>query len=436
MANNEEIKFLEFKEYSSIDNKKETDCLNKIEKELDKCWKNNELMEKAKYLGVHKEGEEFKAHWFVGIRWAKEDECVLKVLPKIPDLDYISMYLECLKSEKVSQHLDETFDCYPEEHLIPIEDRKIEISPLVVITFLKRLFDLSKGHIRLNYVTINENLKGKVKGKIKITETVRQNLCRFRLDRMVCNFSLFSVDCLENRILKLALEKASRYLFLKNLVDKSPIKDWLNYCRIIFENVSLVPITYRDFQSIHYSSFYKEYKELHRLAFLILKQFGFNIRQNIEKYQFFTPPFWIDMNKLFERYCETKLRKKYEVWAGYEHENLGRDFKVRPDFLIPERKIIIDCKYKSGWDWAEDEFRGDVYQVVSYSQHKAVRERLGLKEGIDLCKAIYILYPFSGNDDGVEEIDFEIIVGKKEVKKLEAFNVPIYKVKLRLPKLA
>jgi 5-methylcytosine-specific restriction endonuclease McrBC regulatory subunit McrC len=74
----------------------------------------------------------------------------------------------------------------------------------------------------------------------------------------------------------------------------------------------------------------------------------------IEKRPLNLPPFAIDMNELFERYCEVALRKVpgQRVWAGYndKERNLGSDsgFKVRPDFLVKTNDAtwIVDAKYK------------------------------------------------------------------------------------------
>jgi 5-methylcytosine-specific restriction enzyme subunit McrC len=226
--------------------------LCKKEAELNNCAEEGDKEKKAKYLGIRKKNSQFEACHFVGMRWLEEGKCFLTVKPKIINLDYISMYLECLESKEIIDHLDNTFDLYPEEQFIPIKkDEWPKISPLVVITFLKKLFDLTKRHIRLNYITITENLRSRIKGKIRVPDTIKRNHSKFKIESTVCAFQLFSIDCLENRILKLALEKSLRYLTHKKLL-KSPIDIWLNYCRVVFEKVSLVPITYQDFQKVHY----------------------------------------------------------------------------------------------------------------------------------------------------------------------------------------
>lgn len=99
------------------------------------------------------------------------------------------------------------------------------------------------------------------------------------------------------------------------------------------------------------------------------------------------PPFAIDMNELFERYCEVALRKvsNQQVWAGYKDKdrNLGPAFMVRPDFLVTANDAtwIVDAKYKENWDWKEH--KADVFQIVTYSRHREVLKHLGLNPDSD-----------------------------------------------------
>ena len=106
------------------------------------------------------------------------------------------------------------------------------------------------------------------------------------------------------------------------------------------------------------------------------------------------PPFALCTYELFERYAETVLRREHadDLWAGYSYKknNLGNErYQVRPDFLVIRKREIIDCKYKFLNEELEGSERADVYQVVSYSRHQAVREKLG---GCDPSK-LTLLYP-------------------------------------------
>jgi 5-methylcytosine-specific restriction endonuclease McrBC regulatory subunit McrC len=88
------------------------------------------------------------------------------------------------------------------------------------------------------------------------------------------------------------------------------------------------------------------------------------------------PPYAINMNALFERYCEAKLRKRElsekigkigKFWIS--EENLGKknldECLVRPDFLLTlvddnYKYVIADAKYKYNWhEKYKKEYRDD-----------------------------------------------------------------------------
>lgn len=48
----------------------------------------------------------------------------------------------------------------------------------------------------------NENLQSKIKGKINISQHIKQNVIPRREDRVYCQYQEYTVDNLENRILK------------------------------------------------------------------------------------------------------------------------------------------------------------------------------------------------------------------------------------------
>ena len=105
--------------------------------------------------------------------------------------------------------------------------------------------------------------------------------------------------------------------------------------------------------------------------------------------------------------------------------------KVRPDFLLSDdKKAILDAKYKYGWSnkdkiscTNEVGIRSDIYQVLAYSRHKAVKARTG--ENPD----IYILYPSSSDENKKNGLSLD----KREQIFTDDFDVSIYRVPVFLP---
>ncbi|NPA48592.1 MAG: hypothetical protein GXO20_01300, partial [Thermodesulfobacteria bacterium] len=220
--------------------------------------------------------------------------------------------------------------------------------------------------------------------------------------------------------LKAALEVSKAYLATRGF--RSPVL-WTmaRFCSASLTEVPLRRIRAGDFVGLRLSSFMKPYQKPLELARIILTRIACEpdpSRWESEEVEVF--PYAINMHQLFERYCEVLLRRKKiqnlepnGLWAG--DENLGSNFKVRPDFLIvkDEEGIVADAKYKPDWPSKyKDEYRGDVYQMVAYTQHKEVRKKLKeLKARQDKIKQICIFYPAENRETEKEEInDFESVI--------------------------
>ena len=145
------------------------------------------------------------------------------------------------------------------------------------------------------------------------------------------------------------------------------------------------------------------------------------------------------MNELFERYCEVCLRKNsnYSVWAGYGDQNLGEDFKVRPDFLVTDSQNgwIVDAKYKPNWSWNKQDHRPDVYQVMAYSRHRGVLRELGnlMKRIDEPHPTVVILGPGTPLSDE-PELALDLAKTARNTP-LNAFQVQLVKLDIPLPNL-
>jgi 5-methylcytosine-specific restriction endonuclease McrBC regulatory subunit McrC len=110
------------------------------------------------------------------------------------------------------------------------------------------------------------------------------------------------------------------------------------------------------------------------------------------------PPFALCTYELFERYTEVLLRRQFsDLHPGYDDSNLKPDegrYIVRPDFLVPGRRWILDCKYKPIPPEYEEP-QADIYQVIAYSRHKKVIEVLSSKSDCNESEplGVFLLYP-------------------------------------------
>ena len=344
---------------------------------------------KKETLGVHSTQNGLCPGNFIGMVWIGEGDSrvVLRVDSKLARMDYIRMYCECAADPKVSDNLH----CLHLEKgdLIDAPDSK-DFSLLIAMAYLRELKALCSRHLRRHFLRERQNFAGKVKGKILAGENLRRNVLRCRPDRVYCEYQSVSDDILENRILRTALERAARYVAgnntNKNIQKELPrMQEWIRLCRSHLCGVSIARIRPHDFAAARKRGVFAHYARPLQLAKAVLRQLGFNPQTELNK-STKTPPYAINSEKLFESFAELKLREIHKNLKVQGDTKGGEGFSVRviPDFYVARdnggNALIMDAKYKD-----TDKFdkgkpaREDMYQVVAYSQHKVLLEKIGFQ---------------------------------------------------------
>ena len=225
-----------------------------------------------------------------------------------------------------------------------------------------------------------------------------------------CSYQTYSEDTLENRILKAAYLKARGYLNSINAIN-GDLAEWISNIGVDMERVSTVRIYPTDFALTTVQRIRPDYRQALDLAKIILRTLGYDPTVEAAKDRIrYIYPYWIDMNELFERYVEVKLRKgeigvlkDYKVYPGYGYgegipieDNIktdGKDVKkLRPDFILVKKekddlKIAIgDAKYKEAYGngWKKE----DLQQVALYGRIKWGKIKDWIKEKYDVSEEI------------------------------------------------
>ena len=364
------------------------------------------------------EDEKIKTGYYVGYRWIKKNEILLKVTAK-HDVDYFKMFKECLKDEIVVKKIHKTYEVFPNEPLIEV--KKEEITPFIVLHFLTLVQKITKKGLKRGYKRIEENISSKIKGRILISKNIKHNLSKSQLHKNYCKYEKYSIDFLENQILKSAILACKRLIAKQNFVE---VETWIRELLIHFEFVSDKKIKYYDFFKVKHSPFFKEYKKAFELAKLIFKRVEiFKEKSNDETGKIF--PYQIKMPELFERYVELKLRKDGIKYID-GNEELVANCNLRPDFLLPDEKVILDAKYKFWYANKDDEcdknFKKDLQQLAIYSLDNKIRNKLNLTNN-ELVKLI-IVYP---NEKSLYDLKIN------EEKYLEPFEYyKMYKIGINI----
>ena len=372
--------------------------------------------EPEKTLGLHEKDGGYAPGSFIGMVCIGKDNsrAVLHVSSKLDSeterMDYIRMFCECAADPKVS----ERFNClhFWEDDLIDTPDSK-DFSLLIAVAYLRELKALCSRHLRRHFLRERQNFAGKVKGKILTGENLRRNVLRCRPDRVYCEYQSVSDDILENRILRTALERAARYVASKNIQKKLPrVQEWIRLCRSRLCGVSIARIRPRDFAAARKRGVFAHYARPLQLAKAVLRQLGFNPQTELNE-STKTPPYAINSEKLFESFAELKLREIHKNLQVQESIDGGKEFSVNiiPDFYVvcengdnSGNAHIIDAKYKPTPKRKSDIAPADMYQVVAYSRHKGLWEKLGFSSGENTAPdniVLSLVYPrLENNPDG------------------------------------
>ncbi len=403
-----------------------------------------------------------KASHYVGLIPISND-LILRIRPKrSPDGTYFELQMleDCLKMPELIRRIfpenkKPLFEWLYDAEPIEIKGQQQARAAILflIVTFLKELKVLCKRHLRGKFPRIRRNLNGKVKGRINIKHHFKDNVVKGRADRIYCDFNVHSIDVIENRILKAALERSKTYLrfsktgFIDASTPISHIWELINECSNYLSSVRLTRIYPSDFHGLVFSGLMKPYKMPIVLAKNILNLLGFNPDSDGPKRDWSVRfyPYIMDMNLLFEYYCELMLREKREeltiqpkaLWPGEYNLSDNGGVWVRPDFLFIDgdnRPVIADAKYKYNWPQKikdeNESCRPDIYQVVAYSCHKGVHKKLiSLLElngksnsEIDRKKLkIFIFYPKSSPSQ-YEKTHF---IDGFDVGEFKAISVPM-----------
>lgn len=367
------------------------------------------------------------AGYFVGVDWIN-DSNVLYIEPKLnkgeQEIDYIKMLFSALRHPDVSPEINELFEIKWDADAIEIEQKQDLLTPFLVVEFLSLLKTIVRKGLKKSYYKVEQNLRSKVKGKILVGQTIKQNLVQNKRLDTYCAYDEFGLNNKENRLLKKALIFIQRYL--PNYVQlnaNTDLQNTFNYINPAFLTVSDA-IELNEIKHSKTNAFYKEYQPAIRLAKLILKRFGYNI-SNTTTNKISTPPFWIDMSKLFELYTLGLLKDRFQKEVLFQYSpDRGNEL----DFIVKEKdyEMVIDTKYKT--HWKDNPVHEDVRQVSGYARLKSVYNHLGF---LDLNKVIdtLIIYPDLDKNASTNFKGNSIIENRIEEKLYHK----VYKLGIQLP---
>ena len=372
---------------------------------------------------VEKQGEGFniKTSYFVGIDWIT-DTLAVQVRPKVEGeadyIDYLQMLTDALREPENAKHLDGLLTIDFNAKPIPLEEKEDMLSPFIVAQFLMTLKSAVRSGLRQSYYRVSENLKSKVKGRIQVRKTISLNHSKGNIVDNYCDYQEYGINSEENKILKEALSVASQLLSVyRGGLDVATLKRTIAQIYPYFRGVG------DDYDISRVGTFkanriYKDYFKALEYGILILKRHSYGFNRD-SKHIDSTPPYWIDMSKLFELYVYRELRRIYTA-PGEVHYHLHLRWREL-DYLLNPREgtpMVIDAKYKPRYHYTEPDIE-DIRQVSAYARMKGVYSKLHMDE--DRLVDCLIIYANQECDDSIpaafDELPLKPVAGYSQFFK-------------------
>lgn len=380
--------------------------------------------DKSVYLGLTSDlrQQTVKASYYIGLSWLKEGECSVSVLPKI-NVDYLKMFMDCFYSDDndVQDKLMQIYSIDFDKPCIHLENTPFEFTPFIIIHFLQLMKKLIKKGLKKGYILKEENLKGKVKGKILFAHQYKKNLSTGRIENNYCRYQEYSEDCIENRILKKTLLFVAHFLNNYELSDSYELQRIVQSMLPIFQSVSDISDT-QEIRKFQVNPFYREYARALKVAKLILRRFSYDIQSTQGDADKTLPPFWIDMPLLYELYILNMLRNRFGSKIYY-HIATRKD---EIDFGKRDEHLIMDAKYVPDWDTEVN--TEHIGQLARYARAPGIRRKLlGTDDDTIICNCL-LLYP---SIQGITSFEKENILKEGNVKEMEYLQ--FFKLGIKLP---
>ncbi|WP_335939180.1 McrC family protein [Fusobacterium polymorphum] len=386
-----EEKIFTFREFQKIIYNKNKKIFFKLKKYI----KNNNLEDNYEFFKITK--DVIVPQNFVGT--IVLDDIQIEILPKIPLVEN-NIEAEKIRFLEILQSID-----YFKEKIFSnskIEIIDTSILELFIHLFIEEVEKIVKKGLIYKYVDKNENLNV-FKGKLDINSHIKYNFSH--KERFFMKFDEFSVNSLENIIIKLTIQK------LKKISINPKNKESLNKIGYYFENISILESSIENLKYLTFDRMNVYYRNAIQWAKIFLNNQSSSIfsTNNGEM-----PSILFPMETIFENYIANKLvniiqEKSYNqltikvqdnscsIFSSISLNNIKVDnniLRIRPDIVIKNKDakeiFILDTKWKI-LNKLDDKFKistEDVYQMLAYVKTYSDRNKNKY-----ICKKAYLIYP-------------------------------------------
>lgn len=296
----------------------------------------------------------------------------IQVLPKLENLDFMSLFSFALLYQPSSEYFSSCYDINWEKEIYASTELYNILTPLLVMQYLNILDKLVGKGLKRDYITIEENLHSKIRGKLRPIANWRKNEIKKKEDYFFCQYQVFSANIPVNRLLKKALDIS--ILLLGNMRSRSRNMTGLAFLsskmklieafKKIDSNVRLESIRNYKFDKLN-----MYYSEAIKLAKCIIRHQDNALTDGSGKKK--VPLFWIDMSRLYEVYVLGILQTHYPNNILFQVKG---SYGTQCDYLHIGEGIVLDAKYKlwyssyNGRRSHVDSMIADIREISAYAR--------------------------------------------------------------------
>ena len=296
----------------------------------------------------------------------------IEVLPKLENLDFMSLFSFALLYQPSSEYFSSCYDINWENEIFASTELYNILTPLLVMQYLNILDKLVGKGLKRDYITIEDNLHSKIRGKLRPISNWRKNELKKKEDYFYCQYQVFSANIPVNRLLKKALDIS--LLLLGNVRSRSSNMTGLAFLsskmklieafRDIDSNIRLESVRNYKFDKLN-----MYYSEAIKLANCIIRHQDNALTDGSGKKK--VPLFWIDMSRLYEVYVLGILQTHYPDKILFQVKG---SYGTQCDYLHIGEGIVLDAKYKlwyssyNGRRSHVDSMIADIREISAYAR--------------------------------------------------------------------
>ena len=350
-------------------------------------FKETDYEGEPKYLGIT---PDLRASYYIGADWLAADKAVV-VLPKMQDIDYVVMFMSALRFAPSAGYFSKFYGINHDGPKIESEKLDNILTPLILIHFLSSVSKLLEKGLKKGYVSREENLQSKIKGKVLMSKQYSKNMANKRPDRMMCCYQEYSKDIPENRLIKKALLFAQKTIAVMPALQCHKIFPEIN--KILLESLQAFDgvsddVDLSSVRTVQKNKLYGDYGTAIKLSKQLLRYYDYSI-DHIVREKNLVPPFWIDMARLYEVYVYALLQKTYPGQIKFQVKG---HYNTAVDFLKMDEALIMDAKYKPHYENSYAGVLDDIREISGYARDEHILRELGISDQ-DCVPDCLIIYP-------------------------------------------